>query len=365
MDVDAGCRAPRPADAPRTVVVSHPYASDAGDSPIYEVLQLSAAGALHSTGVTFAMRAADEGVIAFTPDGRLGFAAQRDGTVGVFSVGDDGGVQVVNPALGGFYARAVVMAPDGSRAYVLDAETLNNGGGVYAVDIACDGTLGTPTKLGTFNTPSAMAFLHGAPNQAVVAGGAALGSPAGDDTHLVDFSAPGPTAIGSAALFPDGGAIASDVAVTPDDAYALVADNGLFAGNRVGVVRLGGASPSLVDILPTANPVGVVSSPFGNAALVLNSDGMDGLTLLSYDPTQAAHPFTNAGALTYVLPKPQLPSEAVVIQRGGLIGRVLIGELLGVRQVQFLADGGALDLSVHNPDGDDLADIVGAMGVQP
>jgi hypothetical protein len=118
-----------------------------------------------------------------------------------------------------------------------------------------------------------------------------------------------------------------------------------------------------VDVLSAANPADVVTSPFGNAALILDSDGNDGLTLLAYDPANAAHPFVSRGLVSYVGPHPQLPSEAVVLRRGALRGRVLIGELAGVRQVQLQPDGGALDLSVQNAPG--LEGIVGSMGVQP
>jgi hypothetical protein len=43
---------------------------------------------------------------------------------------------------------------------------------------------------------------------------------------------------------------------------------------------------------------------------------------------------------------------------------VLIGELFGVREVQFEPDGGIVDLGVTS-EGSDYPDIVGALGVQP
>ena len=361
-DVDAGCRAPSDPDATRAVVVSHPYSADGGDSNLYEVLSLTSSGTLTHTGVTFSMRESGEGVIAFTPDGKLGFAPQDDGSVGVFQMLDDGGVLVLNDGLTGPYASHVIMAADGMRAYVLYGDTLSNNGGVYGVDIACDGTLGTPTSLGTFNTPDAMAFLHASPTQALVATGDSTGSTPTDDLFLSDFASTTPASLGSTIVF-DGGAIPSDMAVTEDDAYALIADDGLFAGNRVCVAKIGPSGLAPVAVMPTLNPAGVVTSPFNNAALVLNSDGTDGLTIFKYDPTSSATPFTDEGHITYVGAAPQLPTEAVVIRRGALRGRVLIGELSGVRQVQFLEDGGAQDFSIDNLDG--IEDIVGSMGVQP
>jgi len=362
--VDGGCFAPGDPDGLRWVVVSHPYLPDAGRSPDYEVLALSPSGELAKAGARFQMRRSSVGHIAFTPDGRFGFAPQEDGTIGEFELFEDGGVQVLDDGFGGFYARAVTISADGFRGYVNDPDTLANGGGVYAFDVACDGTLGSPALQGSFNTPDALAFLHGSTDRAVVAGGAALGSADSDDVHLVDFGAGGPGALGSAVVFLDGGAIPSAVAVTEDDAYALVADDGIFAGNRIGVVRIedGGLTP--VDVLGTPNPADVATSPFGNAALILNSDGTDGITILGYDPANVATPFTLQGQIDYVAPYPQLPAEAAVIRRGALTGRVLIGELSGVRQVQFERDGGVTDLSVDNGNGS-FEGIVGAMGVQP
>src|SRR5207302_1216896 len=164
-------------------------------------------------------------------------------------------------------------------------DTSNNGGGIWAFDIACDGTLGTPARLGTIETPDAIDFLHGAPGQAVLASGATLGSPATDDVHWIDLSGAAPSLLGSAPVFADHQALASAVAVTEDDAYALVADNGIFAGSRVGVARLDGS------------------------------------------------------------------------------GLAAVGELSGVRQVQFLPDGGIEDLGVRNGSGFEA--LVGAVGVQP
>ena len=361
---DAGCFAAGEADHVRRVVVSHPYLDDGGGSGLYEVLELSASGELSATGVEFTMRRASQGHIEFTPDGRLGFVAQEDGTVGVFELFDDGGVTVLDDGLSGFYASELSLSVDGSRAYVLDQDTIANGGGIYSLAVDCSLVIGAPAAVGTFNTPDAISFLHGAPQRALVAGGAALDSASTDDVHLVDFADGGVTPVGHASLFPDHDAIPSAIAITQDDAYALVADDGFVAGNRVGVVHIDAGGLMPVGILSTSNPADVVTSPFGNAALILNSNGTDGLTAVDYDPSDASAPFTLRGSIDYVGPHPQLPSEAVVIRRGSLTGRVLVAELSGVRQVQFERDGGITDLSIVNADGG-FDSIVGAMGVQP
>jgi len=62
--------------------------------------------------------------------------------------------------------------------------------------------------------------------------------------------------------------------------------------------------------------------------------------------------------------RPQLPQSAVLLERGTLRGRVLMREVLGVRQVQFDGDGGITDLGFTTL-GSGSQNIVGAVGVQP
>src|SRR6185436_304207 len=124
----------------------------------------------------------------------------------------------------------------------------------------------------------AMQLYPSTPNRAALAAGAAWGSPDGTDLHLVDLKRP--KLLGSATSFPDHAAIISSVAVMADERFALVADNGLYAGNRLAAIHL--RSGRREAILPTPNPVAVVASPFGDAALVLNSDGRDALRVFAY-----------------------------------------------------------------------------------
>jgi hypothetical protein len=54
----------------------------------------------------------------------------------------------------------------------------------------------------------------------------------------------------------------------------------------------------------------------------------------------------------------------VGIERGKLKGWVLLSENVGVRRMAFDTDGGLRDLGITST-GDNLSDIVGAIGVQP
>ncbi len=362
-DGGGGCpRLPGDADRPRKVVVSHPFDGQGGNGTQFEVLDLTADGTLTRPMVTFAMGTANEHPIRFTPDGAVGLVAQDDGSVGVFRFDDGGAPQVVHAAFGmGFYASDVVVSGDGTRAFVLDADTAENGGGVYEVAIGCDGTLTARGKVVPGNAPNAMEWLPGVPSRALLAAPQALGSPMGTDTHIIDFAGAMPNLVASGAAFPDSDAIPSSAAVMPDGKYALISDNGILAGNRIAVVSL----PDLTaaQLIATPNPAQVVASPFGDLALILNSDGKDALRIAKYDPNQKS-PFTVIGELAYVNGKPQLPSAAVVISRGRLKGLVLVAELSSVREVQFDGNGGAKDTARLDFGGGNAA-IVGSVGVQP
>ena len=328
----------------------------------YEVLELSVAGSLTRTNETFEM---DRGLaeIAFTPDGEIGLVAQDDGSVGVFAFDEAGKVRVVHAAFkGDFYASHVVVARDGARAFLLDSQTKNNGGGVHEVRIGCDGTLTYVGLAIPGGQAHAMALLPTEPDRAVLVAGAAFDSGAGDYAHRIDLAPATPARLASGPVFGDSDAIASWVAVTPDGKWALVTDNGFAKGSRMAAIALDTMKPA--PTMTVANPAAVVMSPFGNAALLLESDGEDALRPLTYDPTNATKPFTVGPELAYKDgKKTELPLIAVVIDRGTLKGRVLVAENQAVRQLAFAPDGGITDLGVLAFEG--FTGMVGSLGVQP
>jgi hypothetical protein len=110
------------------------------------------------------------------------------------------------------------------------------------------------------------------------------------------------------------------------------------------------------------DPVDVVASPFNNAALVVSGFG-DGIFALDYSP-DTSPPFSVRGEISYMGSAPQLPANAVMIDRGDLSGLVLVAENLGVRRVRFETDGSITDLGLE-PLGSGPASITGAIGVQP
>jgi hypothetical protein len=364
-DGGACARAADPTDDHvRTVLISHPFDDSGNAASIFEVLSLATDGTLTrpTPNVTFSMGPASTSSIVFTPDGKVALVAQDDGTVGVVRFDSSGPVVVHAAFKGPFYAGSIAVDPSGAHAYVLDADTANNGGGVYQVDIACDGTLTSKGLVVPGGTANQMAFVPGT-SRAVLAAGAAFDSPDGSDVDLVDFGGSTPALAASGNGFVDGGAIVSSITVMPDGKFALAADDGIIVGNRLAAIDL--STMKNAGILATPNPAALVASPFDNAAMLLNSDTSDAIRIVSYAPDASA-PFSIVGEIAYVNPKPQLPSFASLIDRGTLKGRVLVAENTAVRQVAFEPDAGIVDLTYLNFDDDGgLHEIVGVIGVAP
>lgn len=363
-DAAPGCaRTPAAADRTRYIVVSHPFAEGGGSATAWEVLSLSTSGVIATTGTTFEMGRGNEGRVAFTPDGEVGVADQDDGTLGIFTIDEGGAVTVVEAGWNGgdaFYAAGVVMAPDGARVYVLDSQWRENGGGIYAVALGCDGA---PTLEGLVAAARLPYELVLAGDRALLAAADILDSAAGDDAHLIAW--PDPEVVAGADAFADDEQIVSAAALTADGDYFLIGDNSAFSGlpNRVAVVRVDGDALAAVQTLsPVEDPVAIVASPTDDAALVVSGFG-DAIFELDYDPANTAAPFTLVGELTYEGAGPQLPGAAVLIERGALAGHVFVAELLGVRALVFesgsVTDLGVTEIGTGNPA------IVGAIGVQP
>ena len=359
-----GCpRAPAAADRARWVVVSHPFAAGGGDGNRYSVLALSESGELSATGTSFTMGTGSGGTIAFTPDGEVGVLAQKDGTVGIFRLADDGSVAVIEAAYdGAFYAASVVADPAGTHVWVLDAQWRESGGGIYRLDLDCDGAVIGDRLVAPSKLPYAMAMRDGA--HALVGAYDVLGSAAGDDAHLVRLDGT-PAALTGADAFGDDEAIIASGALTANARHFLLGDNSAFSGipNRVAVVSVDGDALAPVQVLtPIEDPVAIVASPFDDAAIVASGFG-DAIFVLDYAP-DASTPFTLRGELAYTGGPPQLPGGAVLVERGSLEGLVLVAENVAVRRVRFDGGGTVTDLG-PTVIGSGVENVVGALGVTP
>ncbi len=362
-----GCRAEaQAADRDRLLVVSLPYGSGAEQASTWAAMTLSADGELTDDGVRFEMGRATFGRVAFTPDGEVGIAVQDDGSLGVFLAGAVGDVTVVHEAFSGdFYASSVTVEPSGERAWIVDGNWAENGGGVYEVSIDCeDGSLGPPQLLAESKLAAGLLLDPTVMDRAVLVAQEVPGTASGDDAALMAWGAGGQTLAGVDA-FGDDEAWVSCTAVTPDGAFALMGDNSMFSGlpNRVAVVGLDADALHPVQVLEDIeDPMDLVASPFHDAALVVSGYG-DAIFQLDLDPL-AEPPYTYAGELDYSGARPALPAAAALVDRGSLRGLVLVAENQGVRAVRFLGGGEVEDLGMA-VEGDGYEAITGAIGVAP
>ncbi len=371
-DVDgATCsRLPAAADRTRKVLISHPNDDTGDNANDWEVLELTTAGVLRATGTRITMGRRIDGAVPFTPDGRVAIAAQHDGTLGVVRFNDSGGVTVVHEgATGAFYAEQVVISPDGETAWIVDPSFPVDGGGIYRMSIGCDGTLTDEELLLTTKLATTLLLVPDQPDRAVILAREVDGSTAGHDVHLVELT-PTPRYLAGADLFPDDEHLITTATISTDGRYAIAADGSPWSDvpHRLGVVELVGDTlqpTQTISPLPYESPAGLAFSPYGNSMLLLTAEAFsDALTVFSYDPTDSVTPFDYAGEVSYGAGDPELPAGVAVIERGALTGRALIAEVLGVRQVQFLANGSVADGSFYST-GSGYQAIVGAVGVAP
>jgi hypothetical protein len=345
-------------------VVGHNKGPGGKPANKYEVLNLSADGKLTRPGVTFEM-AEGEGQIVFTPDGEIGIVAQgqaKERSLGVFRFDQNGTPHVVHQAFEpSFYPDHIVMHPSGQFAYVMSKQWEVHGGGIYRIDIGCDGTLSEGGIVLPAKLPHTVVFLD--QDRAFLASSDVLGSSPSEEAHLINLGTP-PTRLASSDGFGDDDAIVSAVAVTADGRYALLGDDSMFGGERVGVVAIKGNSlafTQVLDGLPV--PTALIPSPNNDVVLVVNGYP-DDIRVLDYDPSNSSKPFSVRGKLAYQGVKPALPDDAIMIERGALAGRVLVAELYGVRQVQFTSTApGVQDLGLFEI-GKEFEDTVTALGVQ-
>lgn len=369
---------PQGDDALRFMVSARPYASlsDAGTTTMakrFSTFSLTSAGIVTELGEFELGGYNTAGRIAFTPDGRLGAVAlesrtQQDrGTVGVFRLDDAGQVTVVHANYkAAFFAAAVAFSPDGAFLYVSSDGTANNGGGLYAIPVGCDGTLGESTRIlsGAGTTPPFWAPSNAAaPWRALVASNALEGAGAGQGLHLITFDGVTAARLGSVDAFGQQTLI-NEIAWAADGTHALlVAPNPNIGGQRVIGVRSDGEAPVLDHAYELAGAETVVASPYGNSFFIALADP-DGMARVSYastsEPAFAAPETVVAGV------KPQLPFAAHAITRGALKGRIVFAELDSIRQLQFDAEGDVSNVSqfkMPSAGDDDFTAILGAFGL--
>ena len=360
-------RTPGAADRTRYVVLARPYDSDGNASPAFEVLQLTATGGLsrfEPPRMFMLATRAPFGTITFTPDGEVGLVALDDGKLGVFRLDANGNPTVIDAGIKtSFYADDIVMAPSGDHAWVVDTNTRENGGGIYEIGIDCDGKITERGLIAAAKSPGGLGLIANGTRAVVPAREILTGSTAGDDVHLLDWSAT-PALVGGADAFGDDDSSASGFAVSHDEKTAFLGDSSFSGTNRVGIVSIGDTDITPVAVISNiTDPSGIAASPYGDVAIVTSSQPPgEGIYIL--DKGGANGTWRKKGAVTYMGEAPQLPGDVVTIDRGELAGSVLVSELSTVRRLMFRQNGNVDDVGSLTF-GDGLENIGGAIGVTP
>lgn len=348
-------REPLEADAVRRLVLAHPFDSAGAASGQFQVFDVDPREpSMQATGHRFEMRRAFLGEIVFTPDGRHGYVAHDDGTIGAFELGPGGEPSVVHEGFGEglLYASGLAMDPSGETLWVTDGNWPDNGGGVYAVPVECDGSLGTPTR--TFETKNAtrVSIAHGV---ALVGSRGIDGGDEASNAHLVDLAGGG--VISSAPAFDDDEATMTVALLSDDGLFGFIGDNSGFSSvpNRVAIMGVGDGGLEPLGTVDIEDPVWMVASPFDDAVLVASGFDNEILTLRREGGSYS---------LTGVATSAPLPAGGVRLTRGAGAGLVFFAENRGVRVLRF--DGGGVVTAVGPwlVEGGSEA-IVGAIGIQP
>lgn len=347
-------------DRVRYAVIARPYDSNGSAASMYEVLSLSATGTLAqlSPPKLFSLGGRSSfGTVEFTPDGTIGIVAFADnGKLGVFSLADDGTPTVIQSAFeSAAYADKVVVDPSGDFAYVVDGNTRDNGGGIYAVTIGCDGTLADRGLLAPARSPAGLA-LRG--DRVVIAARDLLDRQTlGDEVHLADLRGT-PMRIAGGDAFGDDDTVMSTMALSADGNTAFVGD-GNFAGvNRIGIATLTDTSVTFANtVVDISDPGGIAASPFGDVALVTAAQGNAIFKLDKANGTWRKTTVATTGT-------PQIPADVAQLLRGQLRGHVWVVENVSIRHLRFTQAGAVEDLGSLSF-GSGLQNIPGAIGIQP
>ncbi len=233
------------------------------------------------------------------------------------------------------------------------------------ISLNCDGSVVDEGLVAPGKIVSNLLFSPQFPGKAFVSAMDLLDSTEGDDAFVLSWGDEPKLLTGTNAFGDDVAQIASG-ALTMDGRFMLLGDNQVYndenVPNRVAIVEIGQNSLQRKQVIsPINDPVGIVTSPFNNAAIVLSGFG-NNVIVLGYNPA-ATPAFTNNGPVAWgASGKVQLPFATDMI--GALKGLVLIAEVEGIRSLRFNQDGTVSDLGNTRVGTGDMM-IPGAMGVQP
>lgn len=363
-DAPASCHTePRNPDRERVVLYNHPYNADADKAYTWVARTLRDDDTLGPELGRVESGRAYSGEVVFTPDGDIALTTFEDGSIGSFSL-DGPGIAAVDVQLTDAYASGIVLAADGTHGWVIDGNWPNNGGGLYAIELLCDGRFtvaAAPTVPGKLIERGRL--VPGRRDRMVFAGGGYADAAPDDDLFLVDAETG--ALLDSLNLFEgEDPPIVSGFTVTPDGLHVVVGDISEFSdiGARYAVASITGDRLAVVNEVRGGDPVAIGATPFGDGVVILDGYA-NSLAFHPYDP--AADPPVGRGVIPrWVGRAPELPSALSFVTRGAQKGRLVVAENSGVRL--FRADGaGALVDLGRTTTGSGFEGIVGIVGVQP
>ncbi len=332
-----GCHAaPRSADS-HELWLSFPYTSSGGQTPAWK--RFAYDGLLVEEG-SLELGRSTGGRGAWTPDGAF-----------VFLVGDSGEVHTPAGPWSASYASSVAISRSGEQAFLVNPNWAESGGGVYRADIDCDtGALGSPELIWTGKNASVIALRPGTTSEAAVIS-RELDGVAGI-VHLVDLETG--QVLEHIDAFGDDEAIVSDAAWDFEGQRLLVADYSEWSGvpTRVAVVEDTGP----VGLIEVNDPVSLVTAPWPDSSALVVSGYGDAV----YELVRTQDGYELGARVA----SPALPGAAVVLQRGGQAGRVLVVENTGLQELSFTEGGGVSDLGLLQS-WSGLDGIPGAIALQP
>ena len=354
-------------------MTSHPFAQDTKEFGIYSFSN----NTVSPTGQLFFLDKVSEGLISFIADGKFGLVATDRGKVSIFSLGQQANAVALyadyRPKT--CYADSIAPDPaDPSRAYILD---VNVSGGICAVTMDSSGKVTDHGAVLTIASAKQLLF----PPAAATSKDAIVVSLSGVVT-LVDWTSHIPVlsinAFDTVDREGSPDAIVSAATLTADGQYLLVLDDNAVMGTmRFAALRVNWAARTVERVQIIANsrqvsfpdPVAVVASPFNNLVLVSSAEG-NAILQLKYNPADSTTPFALLDPVSITTTKPQLPNTMVLLAPDAgpdsMRGRVMVAELSGVRQLQFMPDGSVVDMGLTDSEEASAgsAGIIGAFGVQ-
>lgn len=349
-----------PDDKTRFVVAAHPYDSNGQKYEGYEVWTLSETGQLTYGGERFEMGRSFSGSIAFRVDGTIGATAHDDGSIGIFSLDDNGRPRVIHKSYeGDFRAHQVTFNPNHpDELWVIDDRWAEYGGGIYRLRLDCEGAIQDETRISESKLMKGLAWLD---DETLVIAATELGrSGANNDIHKARIDSESITEFASQGVFSDEAPIVSSLMLTGDKRYALISSSNNIFGvpDNIGVVSMADGGLQVVQTIDSVeSPTGLLMSPYNNLAMVIPHFG-DAVIQLRYD-SGSSSPITNEGEIATM----PLPGDPHMIRRGQLEGLVLIPANTGVHQLRFTPDS-IEDLGSTSRESG-LENVIGAIGVQP